>query len=101
LVSLFSGGLACQSAPCTLDAVSGEYAAGGALAGGGSTGGGMFGVYEVSKADGAPAFGADAEFEVAAGIVAEFKFAGDVELLDLVCFISSSALTSRSNCSVN
>ena len=96
-MSLFSGGLACQSAPCTLDAVSGEYAAGGAAAdgatgGGGATAGGvMFGVYEVSKAEGALAVRAAAGFEVAA----------EVELLDLVCFMSSSALTSRSNCSVN
>jgi len=51
----------------------------------------MFGVYEVSKAEGALAVRAAAEFEVAA----------EVELLDLVCFMSSSALTSRSNCSVN
>ncbi|MDP9010638.1 MAG: hypothetical protein M3N91_18360 [Pseudomonadota bacterium] len=91
-MSLFSGGLACQSAPCTVDAVSGEYAPGGALAGGGATGGGgMFGVYEVSKADGALVFAAAAELEADV----------DVELLDLVCFISSSALTSRSNCSLN
>jgi hypothetical protein len=103
LVSLFSGGLACQSAPCTLDAVSGEYAAGGAAAGGATgdggaaAGGGMFGVYEVSKAEGALVVGAAAEFEIAA----EFDAAAEFELLDMVCFISSSALTSRSNCSVN
>jgi len=98
LVGLFSGGLACQSAPCTVDAVSDEYAAGGALAAGGATaGGGMsgvyvsFGVYDVSNAEGALVFAAAAEIEAAA----------DAELLDLVSFISSSALTSRSNCSVN
>jgi hypothetical protein len=91
LVGLFSGGLACQSAPCTVDAVSGEYAAGGALAGGGATGGGMFGVYDVSSSEGTLVFAAAAELEAAA----------DMELLDLVSFISSSALTSRSNCSLN
>ena len=57
----------------------------------------MFGVYEVSKAEGALAVRAAAEFEVAA----KFEVAAEVELLDLVCFMSSSALTSRSNCSVN
>jgi hypothetical protein len=103
LVSLFSGGLACQSAPCTLDAVSGEYAAGGAAAagatgGGGATAGGcMFGVYEVSKAEGAPAVPAAAEVEDAA----KFEVGAEAEVLDLVCFMSSSALTSRSSCSVN
>jgi len=55
----------------------------------------MFGVYEVSKAEGAPAVRAASEFEVAAEVEVE------IELLDLVCFMSSSALTSRSNCSVN
>jgi hypothetical protein len=98
LVSLFSGGLACQSAPCTVDAVSGEYAAEGAVAGGGAIGsGGVFGVYEVSTAEGALVFAAVAESEIAA----EFDAAAVFELLDRVCFISSSALTSRSNCSVN
>ena len=57
----------------------------------------MFGVYEVSKADGALVLGADAEAEAAA----EAEVVTEVELLDLVCFMSSSALTSRSNCSVN
>jgi hypothetical protein len=95
LAVLFSVGLVCQSAPCTVDAVSGEYAPGGALAAGGATGdggatdGGVFGVYEVSKEEGAPA------------VVAGFEAAADLELLDLVCFISSSALTSRSSCSLN
>ena len=57
----------------------------------------MFGVYEVSKAEGAPAVRAASEFEVAAEVEVE----AEIELLDLVCFMSSSALTSRSNCSVN
>jgi len=108
-VSLFSGGLACQSAPCTLDAVSGEYAAGGAAAagatgGGGATAGGcMFGVYEVSKAEGAPAVPAAAEVEDSAKfeVAAKFEVGAEAEVLDLVCFMSSSALTSRSSCSVN
>ena len=49
----------------------------------------MFGVYEVSKAEGALV------------VVAEFEAAADLALVDLVCFISSSALTSRSSCSLN
>jgi hypothetical protein len=96
LAVLFSGGLVCQSAPCTAAAVSGEYAPGGAVVAGGATdgggattGGGMFGVYEVSKAEGALV------------VVAEFEAAADLALVDLVCFISSSALTSRSSCSLN
>jgi len=96
LAVLFSGGLACQSAPCTAAAVSGEYAPGGAVVAGGATvgggataGGGMFGVYEVSKAEGAML------------VVPEFDAAAGLELEDLVCFISSSALTSRSSCSLN
>ncbi|HSZ09308.1 MAG TPA: hypothetical protein VK794_12290 [Steroidobacteraceae bacterium] len=98
---LFSGGLACQSAPCTVAAVSGEYAPAGAVAdratgdaatgGGGATaGGGVFGVYEVSKAEGAPV------------VVAECEAAAEIEVLDLTSFTSSSALlTSRSSCSLN
>lgn len=96
---LFSDGLACQSAPCTVDAVSGEYAPGGGVVagssmgdGGATAGCGMFGVYAVSKAEGALVVGAAAEFEVAD------KF----EMLDLACFARSSALlTSRSSCSLN
>jgi hypothetical protein len=99
LAVLFSVGLACQSAPCTAAAASGEYAPAGVLAagcaidGGGATeGGGMFGMYEVSKVEGALVLAADAEFEVAA----------EIEVLDLISFASSSALlTSRSSCSLN
>ena len=65
----------------------------------------MFGVYEVSKADGALVLGADAEAEAEAAaeveVATEAELVTEVELLDLVCFMSSSALTSRSNCSVN
>jgi hypothetical protein len=71
-------------------------AAGCAIDGGGATEGGgmfgMFGVYEVSKVEGALVLAADAEFEVAA----------EIEVLDLISFASSSALlTSRSSCSLN
>jgi len=61
----------------------------------------MFGVYEVSKADGALVLGADAEAAAEVEVATEAELVTEVELLDLVCFMSSSALTSRSNCSVN